>query len=403
MNTEIILVVVSSIVLVSYLFDMFSGRTRLPSVVLLILSGLGLRLLSDWTGYTIPYLGYVLAPLGTIGLILIVLEAGLDLELNPGKTSLIKKSLLSAAAGLALCLAGITGVYMLLFEAPARVALINALPLAIISSAIAIPGARLFSEERREFITYESSFSDILGILVFNYLALNSTLGAGALFSFGFEIFVTVLLSLFFSLGLTALVERVSHQVKYLPVFAILLLVYATAKLMHYSPLILVLVFGLFLNNIKLFIRGNMRFYFSLDKIGTEVRQFKSVIAETTFVIKTFFFVLLGYTTDIPRLLDRSALVVVLPVVLVVYASRALPLRLLLPAPAAAALTYAAPRGLITILLFMGTPAEMRIALIPDSVLLWTILITALVLTWGVFKHSGDKEPPPLPARAERA
>ena len=403
MNTEIILVVISSIVLISYLFDMFSGRTRLPSVVLLILSGLALRLLSDWTGYTIPYLGYVLAPLGTVGLILIVLEAGLDLELNPGKTSLIKKSLLSAAAGLGLCLAGITGVYMLLFGAPARVALINALPLAIISSAIAIPGARLFSETRREFVTYESSFSDILGILVFNFLALNSSFGAGSVFSFAFEIFVTVLLSLFFSLGLTALVERVNHQVKSLPVFAILLLVYATAKLLHYSPLILVLVFGLFLNNITLFIRGNMRFYFSLDKIRVEVRQFRSVISETTFVIKTFFFVLMGYAADIPRLLDRSALAVVLPVLLVIYASRALPLRLLWPAPTAAALTYAAPRGLITILLFMGIPAEMRIALIPDSVLLWTILLTALVLTWGVFKHAGDKEPPPLPAGADQA
>ncbi|PKM97853.1 MAG: sodium:proton exchanger [Elusimicrobia bacterium HGW-Elusimicrobia-3] len=403
MNTEIILVVISSIVLVSYLFDMFSGRTRLPSVVLLILSGLALRLLSDWTGYAIPYLGYVLAPLGTVGLILIVLEAGLDLELNLEKASLIRKSLLSAAAGLGLCLAGISGVYMLLFEVPARVALLNALPLAIISSAVAIPGARLFSEARREFITYESSFSDILGILVFNYLALNASFGAGAFFSFGFEVFVTVLLSLFFSLGLTALVERIDHQVKHLPVFAILLLVYATAKLMHYSPLILVLVFGLFLNNITLFIRGNMRLYFSLDKIGTEVRLFKSVISETTFVIKTFFFVLLGYTADIPRLLDRSALAVVLPVLLLIYASRVLSLRLLWPAPTAAALTYVAPRGLITILLFMGIPDELRIRLLPDSVLLWTILLTALVLTWGVFKHAGDAEPPPLPARADQA
>jgi Kef-type K+ transport system membrane component KefB len=397
MNTEIVLVAVSSIILVSYLFDMFSGKTRLPSVVLLILSGLSLRLLSGWTGYHIPYLDYVLAPLGTIGLILIVLEAGLDLELNPGKGRLINRSFLSALAGMLLCLFGVAGVYMALFGAPPRVALINALPLAIISSAIAIPGSRLFSGERREFITYESSFSDILGILVFNFLVLNSTFGFGSIFSFSFEIFVTVLLSIFFSLGLTALVERVNHQVKYLPVFAILLLVYATAKLMHYSPLILVLVFGLFLNNITLFIRGNMRLYFSLEKIGDEVRQFKSVIAESTFVIKTFFFVLLGYTADIPRLLNREALAVVLPALLIIYASRALPLRLLCGPGTAAALTYVAPRGLITILLFMGIPPELRIGMIPDSVLLWTILLSSLVMTWGVIKHAGDPEEPAPP------
>lgn len=96
-------------------------------------------------------------------------------------------------------------------------ALINALPLAIISSAVAIPGSRLLSEGRREFVTYESSFSDILGILVFNFLALNTAFGLGSLFHFSLEILITILLSLFFSLGLTALVERVNHQVKYLP------------------------------------------------------------------------------------------------------------------------------------------------------------------------------------------
>lgn len=236
---------------------------------------------------------------------------------------------------------------------------------------------------------------------MFNFLVLNSTFGFGSVFSFSFEIFVTVLLSIFFSLGLTALVERVNHQVKYLPVFAILLLVYATAKLMHYSPLILVLVFGLFLNNITLFIRGNMRLYFSLEKIGDEVRQFKSVIAESTFVIKTFFFVLLGYTADIPRLLNREALAVVFPALLIIYASRALPLRLLCGPGTAAALTYVAPRGLITILLFMGIPPELRIGMIPDSVLLWTILLSSLVMTWGVIKHAGDpEEPAPPPSGA---
>lgn len=401
MNAEIVLVIVSVIVLVSYLFDMFSHRTRLPPVVLLILSGLSLRLISNWTGFVIPYLDYVLAPLGTIGLILIVLEAGLDLELKLEKTRLIRRSFLSSLAGMLLCLFGIAGLYMLLFDAPLRVCLMNAVPFAIISSAIAIPGARLLSESRREFVTYESSFSDILGILVFNFIVLNTTFGIGSIFSFSFEILVTTLLSVVFSLGLTALVERVNHQVKHLPVFAILLLVYATAKLMHFSPLILVLVFGLFLNNITLFIRGNLRRYFELEKIQEEVVQFRSVIAESTFVIKTFFFVLLGYSADIPKLLNRDAMALVLPMMLIIYASRALPLRLMLSPLRAAALTYVAPRGLITILLFMGIPPELRLTMVPDSVLLWAILLSASVMTWGVVKHAGDEDREPIPEPEE--
>lgn len=397
MNAEIILVVVSVIVLVSYLFDMFSHRTRLPPVVLLILSGLALRLISNWTGFIIPYLDYVLAPLGTIGLILIVLEAGLDLELNLEKTRLIGRSSLSSFAGMLLCLFGIAALYKMLFGAPLRVCLMNALPFSIISSAIAIPGARLLSESRREFITYESSFSDILGILVFNFIALNPTFGLGSIFSFSFEILVTTVLSIVFSLGLTALVERVDHQVKHLPVFAILLLVYATAKLMHFSPLILVLVFGLFLNNITLFIRGNLRKYFKLEKIQEEVVQFRSVISESTFVIKTFFFVLLGYAADIPTLINRDAMALVLPMMLIIYSSRALPLRLMLSGVRASALTYVAPRGLITILLFMGIPPALRLEMVPSSVLLWTILLSSTVMTWGVVKHAGDEDSEPIP------
>ncbi|MDA8243109.1 MAG: hypothetical protein M0025_03200, partial [Elusimicrobia bacterium] len=87
---------------------------------------------------------------------------------------------------------------------------------------------------------------------------------------------------------------------------------------------------------------------------------------------------------------------------LIVYASRALPLRLLLNRLRASALTYVAPRGLITILLFMGIPPEFRLAMIPDSLLLWAVLISSLVMTWGVIKHSGDEDPDP-PAEPEAA
>jgi hypothetical protein len=45
----------------------------------------------------------------------------------------------------------------------------------------------------------------------------------------------------------------------------------------------------------------------------------------------------------------------------------------------------------------MGIPPELRIGMIPDSVLLWTILLSSLVMTWGVIKHAGDPEEPAPP------
>jgi len=45
----------------------------------------------------------------------------------------------------------------------------SAIPLAIISSAVAIPSAAGLLKQDREFVVYESTFSDILGIMIFNY------------------------------------------------------------------------------------------------------------------------------------------------------------------------------------------------------------------------------------------
>jgi hypothetical protein len=43
---------------------------------------------------------------------------------------------------------------------------VYALPLSIISSAIVIAGIKNTTELKREFLAYESSFSDIVGFLI---------------------------------------------------------------------------------------------------------------------------------------------------------------------------------------------------------------------------------------------
>ncbi|MDT8285989.1 MAG: hypothetical protein RQ748_02675 [Elusimicrobiales bacterium] len=386
MSADIILITVSSIILVSYLFDFFSSRTRIPQLVFLILSGVIIRVLMDRAGWHVPYLGVILPPLGTLGLILIVLEAGLDLELGREKVRVIRNSLFSAFFSLLATLALIAAFYKLLFpSAEMRACLVNALPLAVMSSAIAIPGVSHLPADRKEFIVYESSFSDILGILFFNFLILNRTFGPGAYFSFGFEIAVTVALSLVFSLALAALIERIDHKIKHLPVFSVLLLVYALAKMMHFSPLVLVLVFGLFANNIGQFVRGNMRLYFDVDRLREEMVQFGGIVRETTFVIKTFFFLLLGYSTDLRELFTLDTFRIALPVLGFVYIGRWLPLKRA-TGEAAHSLAYIAPRGLITILLYLSIPESLHMPGIPGSTLVLLILATALILAWGVMK-----------------
>ena len=56
-----------------------------------------------------------------------------------------------------------------------------------------------------------------------------------------------------------------------------------------------------------------------------------------------------------------------------------------------AILTYLAPRGLITILLFYAIPPEMGIAQFDNGILLYIILASSVFMAWGMVRHR-DKD-----------
>ena len=90
--TIVIIITLCSLLLLAYLFDVTSKWTRIPSVLLLLLLGGIVRETTVGMGVQMPDLYPVLPILGTIGLILIVLEGALELEFNRSKLKLIKKS-----------------------------------------------------------------------------------------------------------------------------------------------------------------------------------------------------------------------------------------------------------------------------------------------------------------------
>ena len=87
---------VCGLIILSYIFSVIHRITRIPSVLLLLGTGLLLRYLSDSMGLPFNIPSGMVEFLGTIGLIMIVLEAGLDLEMSPEKVQLIRNSFFSA-------------------------------------------------------------------------------------------------------------------------------------------------------------------------------------------------------------------------------------------------------------------------------------------------------------------
>jgi hypothetical protein len=113
--------------------------------------------------------------LGTIGLILIVLEGSLELQFNKKKAPLIIKSFIAALLPLVALAFLLSFLFHYFGEVPFKVALINSIPFLIISSAIAIPSVKSLSRFNREFVIYESCISE--GFYFSTLLYLTKALG----------------------------------------------------------------------------------------------------------------------------------------------------------------------------------------------------------------------------------
>ena len=94
LNSDQYLIIICSLIVVSYVFSIISRYIRIPSVLLLLFAGIGLRYIADTSGLLIELPTRVIEILGTVGLIMIVFEAGLDLKLGKNKLKLIRNWIL---------------------------------------------------------------------------------------------------------------------------------------------------------------------------------------------------------------------------------------------------------------------------------------------------------------------
>jgi len=367
---------VSALLVFAYLLDIAGRRYRLPSVVLLVVAGMIARQVMDRTGLHLAWVDPLVPIIGTLGLILIVLEGALDLSLRRDRAAMIGRALASAAVGFGICVAAFAALFHFwLALAPAQ-ATLAAIPFAVISSAVAIPSAAGLDPASREFVVYESAVSDIVGVLVFYaWLEAHGDVAgfAGSLFGGGA---ISLLAAAAAAIGLLYLINRVDGHVRFLPLLAGLILLYALGKAAHLSPLILVLVCGLLLNNHRLLDRVPPLRKLVRDGYEETLDEFKGLVAELTFAVKSFFFLMLGYWTDVQHMTEWQAWAVAGAVLVTIYPVRHAVLRLLGQGDTAR-LTWLAPRGLITVLLFLAAAESGTLGSFPFGAVMLVVLLTA--------------------------
>ncbi|TDT46856.1 NhaP-type Na+/H+ or K+/H+ antiporter [Maribacter spongiicola] len=380
----------SLIVVLSFFFNGISKKTNIPAVLMLIVLGILIKIGLEFFIPDIPDFKGSLEILGTVGLIMIVLEAALELELKKEKLWPILKSMAIALIGLV----GSAYVAALILNQfipnmTMQSAWLYATPLSILSSAIIIPSVGGLSEEKKEFHIYESTFSDIMGIMMFYFLTgkLNPAEDTGAA-GFGINIIITIVIALVASYAIILVFQRIKSQAKLFLLISVLLLLYAIGKKMHLSSLIIILVFGLIVKNVNLFFPGKTKIFLEKERMQQIYHELHIVTLETAFVVRTFFFVIFGITIVLSSLLSINVAIVSLLIIASIYIIRFLILIAFVGKDILPQL-FIAPRGLITVLLFYAIPMEAQIKGFDSGILLFVIIATSLVMTWAMIRDKG--------------
>lgn len=379
--TAAIILAISILVLVGYLFDVTAPKTRIPTVILLLTLGIVLRQGAITFGLEIPDLSGVLPILGTFGLILIVLEGALDLELDREKLPMVRKAFFVATVPVFVMtlLLGAGLHYFLGYGV--RVSLLNSVPFAIISSAIAIPTVSSMPDTFKAFVTYESSLSDIIGVIVFNFLVLNEVYGWETFAIFGGQLITIIAISFLASALLSFMLSRIKHHIKFGPIIFLIILIYEIAKIYHLPSLIFIMAFGLFLGNLDLLKRFKFIERLKPEILSREAHKFREITGEAAFLIRVLFFIVFGFVMEFSEIVDMKTLPLALAVILAIFIIRAIQLKVS-KAPVFP-LVFIAPRGLITILLFLSIPASLNIPEVNRSLIVQVIVLSALVMMIG--------------------
>ena len=383
-----IIITICVLLLLAYAFTVTSTKTKIPSVILLILLGFLVKQATDVFHIKIPDLNPFLSFFGTIGLVLIVLEGSLELQFNKRKLPFIGKTLVTAIVPLFITAFAVGHFFYYFLDADYKQGLINAIPLCIISSAIAISSVGNLNLFNKEFAIYESSLSDIIGVLFFNFLVMNEVIDLQSIGNFGMQILIMLIISFIATAFLAFLLSRIDHHVKFAPIVLLIILIFAVSEIYHLPALIFIMVFGLIMGNFDELERFKWIQKLRPRMLEKEVHKFKELTIEAAFLVRSLFFLLFGFLMKTEDILNPHTFELAVGIVVLIFIVRAIQLKVYkvkwMP------LLFIAPRGLITILLFLIIPENIKIPYVNKALIIQVIVLTAFIMMIGLMFNKPD-------------
>lgn len=300
MNLTLFFGLLGGLLVLAFLANLLARKTGVPDV--LVLMGTGVLLgpvlnLADLTRYPGLREGF-----GTLALILILLEAGLELDIRKALKS-FPAGILLAVVSYALCLGLISVASHRLLGLSWKDSLIVAAVLGGVSASVSLPVLQTMQLRPglRMLLTVEGAVADILSVLTVTALlnAPAGTMPVGMLVrSFTVRLTISLVLGILAGVGWAFLLPRLSDR-RFWQVltFGAVLVLFAVTEAAGGGDLLAVLIFGLALSNLPL-ARGVLGTGLVMpegqERAGEEHAGLLAFHAELSFLVRTFFFVLVG-------------------------------------------------------------------------------------------------------------
>ncbi len=393
MNMPALFGLLGGLLVLAFLANRLFHWTHVPDVMVLMTTGLLIGPVLHWV--RAEQFRDVTHAFGTLALILILFGGGLELD--------VREALRHFPGGLLLGILAFAGTTVLIGEVvahsihlPLITSMLIGAVLGCTSSTIVLPILEQWQvpQVARVVLLVESALGDVLGVLTVSFLLEFNTSRhrslSGLFVSFVLQLAVALVAAFAIGVAWSRLLPKLSEQ-RFWQVltFSMVLLLYAGTEALHASGLLAVLGFGLALANLPGEKRQSRETLWGLSWVeNDQPQQIHDFHAELGFLVRTFFFVLIGVVVNLRGLADIWPLV--LGTLGAIYLARWAAIQLSRWAWRGTGtiereiVLWILPRGLITVVLALQV-VEVRgaeVAFLP-ALAFTTILLTNLIVVFG--------------------
>jgi len=410
MDVSLFAAIIGGVIVLGVLGDFLFTKTKIPSPVMLMLAGI---LLGPATNILQSDIFFGIAPyFGTIALILILFEGGLDLEFDLVIRQ-FSSALLLGFLSFGLAAAGVTAICLILLQMEMSEALLYGFIFGGTSPAIILPVLPRLSitKNLKTLLTLEAVISEVLTVI--SVIIYINILNEPQDFD-GFSIFTHIMSSIGISILLAMLSGLVwsrfmgyfsKQNLAYMLTLGFVLLLYTLTDFLGGEPAITILAFGILLGNSKILatksqsVLARLNSTINVDDFELD-EVVKKINAELAFLIRTFFFVFIGLLFDF-TLFSNEVLLTAVAVLAVFFVSRAATINLVRPLSPSLRSAHISstlaliPRGLATaVMAFIVLDSRIitseRLLPVVFALILASNLVMSMFVYYYQSRHSND-------------